>query len=106
MAAQQQDAHLQELAIRLAQQRQQVPSGSDRQLACSGAQHGTTAAVAARNPTVAPPTEPGEPEVVPRWCKKCKVVFAGQVCPGGHANFVWTKAIPAAAAAESREAEG
>ena len=36
MAAQQQDAHMQELALRLAQQRRQMPSGSDRQLASSG----------------------------------------------------------------------
>ena len=32
-----------------------------------------------------------------RWCKKCKAVFEGSVCPGGHANFMFTKTIPAGA---------
>eukprot|EP01043_Picozoa_sp_COSAG02_P050047 COSAG02_NODE_5095_length_4636_cov_17.414371_1_plen_438_part_10 len=34
-----------------------------------------------------------------RYCKKCKAVFeqfsASDKCPGGHANFVYTKQIPA-----------
>ena len=31
-----------------------------------------------------------------RWCKKCKLSFsaADGRCPGGHANFMWTKQIP------------
>jgi hypothetical protein len=34
-----------------------------------------------------------------RWCKKCKVVFAGQKCPASHANFMYSKTIPDAEAA-------
>ena len=30
----------------------------------------------------------------PRWCKKCKEVFEGKVCKGGHANFMYTVKIP------------
>ena len=30
-----------------------------------------------------------------RYCKTCKVAFAGKVCPGGHPNFKYTKLIPA-----------
>jgi hypothetical protein len=33
-----------------------------------------------------------------RWCKTCKVVFAGSggkfTCPGGHPNFLYTKKLP------------
>ena len=34
-----------------------------------------------------------------RWCKKCKAVFSGSTCAGGHANFMYTNKIPPAAAA-------
>ena len=29
-----------------------------------------------------------------RWCKACKAVFTGDKCPGGHANFQYSKSIP------------
>ena len=29
-----------------------------------------------------------------RYCKKCKLVFETDVCPGGHAIFMYTKTIP------------
>lgn len=29
-----------------------------------------------------------------RYCKKCKVVFSTETCPGGHANFMYTKKLP------------
>ena len=29
-----------------------------------------------------------------RYCKKCKLVFETDKCPGGHANFMYTKRIP------------
>ena len=32
-----------------------------------------------------------------RWCKMCKAVFAGATCPQTHANFMYTKKIPAQA---------
>ena len=32
-----------------------------------------------------------------RWCKRCKAVFVGAVCPQRHANFMYTKRIPKAA---------
>ena len=28
------------------------------------------------------------------WCKKCKVAFDREVCPGGHAIFMFTSKIP------------
>ena len=31
---------------------------------------------------------------VPRYCKKCKLVFSTTACPGGHANFMYTKTLP------------
>ena len=31
---------------------------------------------------------------VPRYCKKCKLVFTATACPGGHANFMYTKTLP------------
>ena len=35
--------------------------------------------------------------MAPRWCSKCKVVFGGHTCPGGHATFMYSSRIPAAA---------
>ena len=32
-----------------------------------------------------------------RWCKRCKAVFVGATCPQTHANFMYTKKIPAQA---------
>jgi hypothetical protein len=32
------------------------------------------------------------------WCRKCKDVFSGGSCPGGHASFMHTKEIPQAGA--------
>ena len=31
---------------------------------------------------------------MPRWCKKCHVVFQGPKCPGKHAIFMYTKKLP------------
>ena len=31
---------------------------------------------------------------VPRYCKKCTLVFSTTTCPGGHANFMYTKTLP------------
>ena len=42
-------------------------------------------------------------EVAPRWCRKCKVVFTAPTCPEGHANFMYTKKIPADAAKRKEE---
>ena len=30
----------------------------------------------------------------PRYCKKCQVAFNGQVCPGGHPIYVYSKKVP------------
>jgi hypothetical protein len=40
------------------------------------------------NPPSTPPN--GQAEAT-RYCKKCKVAFATVKCPGGHANFLYTK---------------
>ena len=29
-----------------------------------------------------------------RYCKKCKLTFSAPTCPGGHANFMYTKTLP------------
>ena len=39
----------------------------------------------------------GSGGVTPRYCKKCKLGFTTAKCPGGHPNFVYSKAIPAGA---------
>ena len=30
----------------------------------------------------------------PRWCRKCKAVFAAEVCAGNHAAFMYSKKLP------------
>eukprot|EP01051_Picozoa_sp_SAG22_P002953 SAG22_NODE_138_length_18031_cov_5.796621_1_plen_506_part_10 len=56
-----------------------------------------TAAAAGAGAGVGTLTDPTNP----RWCKKCKLVFdaggdGAQPCPATHANFHYTKTIPAA----------